>query len=244
MANVIEGTPIVTAPTPVMINTVEYRAARRLYNQNYNDFSEPSTPAGALAGAAAYTSTATPGANGGTAFRQDEIQGFQYYNLESATGTPQPPRRPDHSMGSSFEDSSSFAMDDAMIADSDAVVAMPLPAEDNEDEMHAMSHSTSRQRRLFRSTFDGVDWLVRNATTDEPVETERALHTSRYTDNDVSLEDRLVPDPTEDPAVDFLDARHEPEFSTEQVDPDAAPPVSMNLSLTHGGIANLPTMVC
>lgn len=236
----IEGTPIITAPTPVMINTVEYRAARRLYAQSNNyDYPEPSTPAGALAGTAGAYAGATPGDVGG---HSALIEGFQYYSLESATGTPQPPRRGEHSFGASFEDSASFAADDAMIADADAVVAMPLPVDDEADErIDAMARSSSQQRRLFRSTFDGVDWLARNASAGDAVDTERAPDSGRFAGSDVNLESRLAA-VSDEGVVEPAAVQEQEQVPESTVDPlrELASEVT---AFTHS-LTGLPAMVC
>lgn len=154
---VIDGTPVVMAPTPNIINTVEFRANRR----NFAHYPPNTAERGALFEPVA-GEPETP---------RCVTEGFQYNcAVDSHAGTPEPPRR--YSISESFDGQVLFDEGQALPA---SAVAMPLPAEDElpAEASHlfreALHGATPRQRQLFRGTFDGVDWLALNHSTSAAV---------------------------------------------------------------------------
>jgi len=153
-AVVIDGTPVLMAPTPNVINTVEFRANRR----HFAHYPPNTAERGALFESATVGEPETP---------RCVTEGFQYNcAVDSHAGTPEPPRR--YSISESFDGQVLF--DDGQVAA--PAVAMPLPAEETELPAEAnllLSEArigaTPRQRQLFRGTFDGVDWLALNHST-------------------------------------------------------------------------------
>lgn len=153
-ATVIDGTPVVMAPTPNVINTVEFRANRR----NFAHYPPNTAERGALFESAGADEPETP---------RCVAEGFQYNcAVDSHAGTPEPPRR--YSISESFDGQVLFDDGHSLAA---PAVAMPLPAESAlpVEAGHLLSearHGASpRQRQLFRGTFDGVDWLALNHST-------------------------------------------------------------------------------
>jgi len=128
-------------------------------------------------------------------------EGFQYNcAVDSNAGTPEPPRRYSDSISDSFDGQALFGFGDGHRAN--AVVAMPLPAEEDEGDissegqlmLEAMQGATPRQRQLFRGTFDGVDWLALNHTSSAgALETlPNTSRTEEHNTNDVVDTSRLA----------------------------------------------------
>lgn len=202
----IDGTPVVIAPTPVMINTAEFRANRRHFAHYPLNTAER--------GARLVTSEPeTP---------RCLAEGFQYNcAVDSNAGTPEPPRRYSDSISESFDGQALFGFGDGHRAN--AVVAMPLPAEDEDISsegqlmLEAMQGATPRQRQLFRGTFDGVDWLALNHTSSagaqetlpntsrtEEHNTNEVVDTSRVAEETAAVPALLLPATQARPASGML----------------------------------------
>jgi hypothetical protein len=163
LANAVEGTPIVSAPTPVAISTGEYRAVRRSCGFPSDTPDHPSGTAAAAAGGAEVLEV-----------------GFQFPGAyDSVAGTPRPPHRQSLSYDSSFDHSGQheLADDPTGYAHTAAVTALPLPG-DEDDHMIRMlgtaAEETPRQVRTFRETFNGVDWLAAHAAAPPGVDETEA----------------------------------------------------------------------
>jgi hypothetical protein len=168
VATVVDGTPIVSVPTPVPISTVEYRAVRRSYGLSSDTPDVPQQLFG------------------------QQLEGFQFnYAVDSVAGTPRPPHRNSASYDSSFD--LSGLHDDELAGAVRAAVAMPLPAEEEgEDHMSRMFGpavgETPRQLSQFRETFNSIDWLAtytESAGQEGAVEEGHSLPTALNTERSV-----------------------------------------------------------